>query len=224
MKTWHRHRCLNKLKVTCHYWVLSKTKLFYGWITLLFFILLKKKSGNFLCYLCYGVLNIGDRSWRVPSSVRIFFLKLDSAHKWINCCNKSISVCVFTAGIVFIIYLNCSVFFSCTLHAFISTIVSCHVIMTNQIWNPNKLLNAAICSNPSLVVPGDPEVVIFVLMQKNGENQAWLAIYFSCHRQITSKDYVTSNHTYSTFTQVSHYLVTKSWLISVYGMIDVATM
>ena len=49
-------------------------------------------------------------------------------------------------------------------------------------------------------------------------------IYFSCHRQITSKHYVTPNHTYSTFTQVSPYLVTKSWLISMSGMIDVATM
>ena len=103
-------------------------------------------------------------------------------------------------------------------------IVSCHDIMTNQIRNLNELLNAAICSDPSFVVPGDPEVVSFVFDVKNGENQAWLAIYFSCHRQIMSKHYVTSNHIYSTFAQVSHYLVTKSWLISMYGMIDVATM
>ena len=116
--------------------------------------------------------------------------------------------------------------FSFTLHVFILTIVSCHVITTNQIWNPNKLLNAAVCSNSSFVVPGDPEVVIFVLMLKNGENKAWLAIYFSCHWQITSKHYITSNHIYSTFThtQVSHYLVTKSWLISMSGMIDAATI
>ena len=59
---------------------------------------------------------------------------------------------------------------------------------------------------------------------KNGENQAWLAVYFFCHQQITSKHYVTSNHIYNSFTQVSHYFVTKSRLISMYGMIDVATM
>ena len=120
MKTWRWHQCLNELKVTRYYWVLSKTKLFYGWIILLFFILLKKKkSGNFLCYLYYGVLNIGDRSWRVPSSVRIILKKLDSAHKWINFCNKSISVCVFTAGIVCIVYFNCFVVYLSLLSVFL---------------------------------------------------------------------------------------------------------
>ena len=115
-------------------------------------------------YLYYGVLNIGDQSWRVPSSVRIIFKKLDSALKWINCCNKSISVCLYSRNsLQHLFQLFCGLF-SFTLHVFISTIVSCHVITTNQIWNPNKLLNAAICSDPSFVVPGDPEVVILVLM------------------------------------------------------------
>ena len=165
MKTWRRHWCLNELKVTRHYWVLSRTKLFYGWIILLFFILFFKKWKRFMCYLYYGVLNIADQSWHVPSLVRIIFKKLDSAHKWINFCNKSISVCVFTAGIVCIVYLNCSVVYLALLSMFLfSTIVSCHVIMTNQIWNLNELLSAAICSDPSFVVPGDPEVVSFVLM------------------------------------------------------------
>ena len=138
---------------------------------LLFFILFIKKKGVggwgrglFMCYLYYGVLNISDRSWHVTSSVRIFFKKLDSAHKWINCCNKSINVGVFTAGRVHCLFQLFCGLFSFTLHVFISTTVSHHFIMPNQIWNLNELLNAAICSEPSFVVPVDPEVVSFVLM------------------------------------------------------------
>ena len=112
----------------------------------------KKKETFYVLFILiyYGVLNIGDQSWRVPSLLRMFFKKLHSALKWINCCNKSINACVFTAGIVCIIYLN----------------FCCHVITTNQIWNLNELLSAAICSDPSFVVPGDLEVVIFVLKLK----------------------------------------------------------
>ena len=142
---WRRHRCLNEVKVTHHYWVLSKTKLFYGWITLLFFILLKKKkSGNFLCYLCYGVLNIGDQLWCVPSSVRIIFKKLGSAHKWINCCNKSISVYVFTVGIVCIIYFNCSVVYLAYSPCFYfnDSVLSCHHNQSNL-----KPKQTTLCSN-----------------------------------------------------------------------------
>ena len=54
--------------------------------------------------------------------------------------------------------------FSFTLHVFIMTTVSCHFIMSTQIWNLNELLNAATSADPSFVVPGDPEVIIFVLM------------------------------------------------------------
>ena len=148
--------------------VLSKSKLFYGWMILLFFILfliLFFKWKLFMCYLYYGILNISDRSWCVPSSVRIFFLKLDLAHKWINCCYKSISVCVFTAGIVCIIYFNCSVVYLALLSMFLFQ-QQCLVMPSKPIKfeTQNKLRNAAICSNPSFVVPGDPEVVSFVLM------------------------------------------------------------
>ena len=133
MKTWRQHQCLNELKVTRHYWVLSKTKLFYGWLILLFFILLKKKKVElFMCYLYYGVLNIGDWSWHVLSSVTIFFLKLNSAHKWINCCNESINVGVFTAGIVCIIYFNCFVVYLALLSTFLFwLVISCHQAQPN---------------------------------------------------------------------------------------------
>ena len=57
--------------------------------------------------LHYGLLKIDVWTWCVPSSAGIFFSKLDLAHKWINCCNKSINVGAFTTGIVCIIYLNC---------------------------------------------------------------------------------------------------------------------
>ena len=121
LKTWHRHRCLTELKVTHHYWVLSKTKLFYGQIILLFLILfyLFLKWKLFMSYLYYGGLNIGNQSWHVLSSVRIFFKRLDLAHKWINCCNKSISVGVFTGGIVCIIYFNCFVVYLALLSMFL---------------------------------------------------------------------------------------------------------
>jgi len=131
VKTWRRHRCLNELKMTCHYWVLSKTKLFYGWIILLFFILFFFKWKLFMCYLYYGVLNISDRWWRILSSVRIIFKKLDSAHKWINCCNKSLSVCLYSwNSLHYLFQLFCGLF-SFTLNVFISTIVSYHHDQSN---------------------------------------------------------------------------------------------
>ena len=145
LKMWRRHRCLNELKVTRHYWVLSKTKLFYGWIILLFFILFKKKKVEtfYVCviYITEYWISAINQSWHIPSSVRIFLKKLNSAYKWINCCNKSINMGVFTAGIVCIIYFNFYGLFSFTLHGFISMTVSCHVITPSQIWNLNELLN-----------------------------------------------------------------------------------
>ena len=133
MKTWRQHQCLNELKVTRHYWVLSKTKLFYGWLILLFFILLKKKRWNFLCVIYimeYWISAIG-RDMSCHQS-QFFFLKLNSTHKWTNCCNKSINVGVFTAGIVCIIYFNCFVVYLALLSTFLFwLVISCHQAQPN---------------------------------------------------------------------------------------------
>ena len=93
-----------------------------------------------------------------------FFKKLNLAHKWINCCNKSINVGIFTAGIVCIIYLNCFVVYLALLSMFLFRQVSCHFITPKQIWNLDELLNVALCSDSIFVVTGDLEVVSFVLM------------------------------------------------------------
>ena len=119
---------------------------------------IKKNGGNIMEYWISAI------GLTHPVISQNLFKKLDLAHKWINCCNKSINVGVFTAGIVCIVYFNCFVVYLALLSMFLFRQVSWHVIMPNQIWNLNELLNAAICSNPSFVVPGDPEVVSFVLM------------------------------------------------------------
>ena len=133
MKTWRQHQCLNELKVTRHYWVLSKTKLFYGWLILLFFILLKKKKGGTF-YVLFILWSTEYRRLVVTCPVirHNFFLKLNSAHKWTNCCNKSINVGVFTAGIVCIIYFNCFVVYLALLSVFLFwLVISCHQAQPN---------------------------------------------------------------------------------------------
>ena len=125
---------------------------------------IKKKKGTFYVIFILRSTEYRRLVMTHPVISQNLFKKLDLAHKWINCCNKSINVGVFTAGIVCIVYFNCFVVYLALLSMFLFRQVSWHVIMPNQIWNLNELLNAAICSNPSFVVPGDLEVVSFVLM------------------------------------------------------------
>ena len=70
---------------------------------------------------------------------------------------------VFTAEIVCIVDFNCFEVYLALLSMFLFR-RQCLVIMPDQISHLNELLNAAICSDPSFVVPGDLEVVSFVLM------------------------------------------------------------
>ena len=127
MKTWRRHWCLNKLKVTRHYWVLSKTKLFYGWVILLLFILFKKEKKKeenllFVIYIMeYWISVIRHDASRHQSEY--FLKKLNLAHKWINCCNKSINVGVYCRNSLHHLFQLFCGLFSFTLHVFISTSV-----------------------------------------------------------------------------------------------------
>lgn len=77
--------------------------------------------------------------------------------------------------------------------------MSCHFITSKQISNQIKLLSAATHADLSFVVPGDQEVVSFVLISKlaktNGKQLTFLVISTVI---IMSKHYVTSSHIYST--------------------------
>ena len=140
------------------------------------------------------------------------FKKLNSAYKC-----KSINVAVFTAGIVCTVHFNCFKVYLVLLSMFlILTIVSCHFIMPNQIWNLNELLNAAICSNSSFVVPGDPEVDQLCFNVKKWQKPG----------MVSDLLFLSSNHVQTLRHVQSHLLllVTKSWLISMFEMIDLATV